>query len=135
MDPALSHILMQDPLRGEGDCWMGVVVNKMSHSVDPDLMPSSCGRILAQWLVTWTVSIILHASNQAVLQAIFYPGGLVALYRLSSDTRDLEITQSSCGGFSQNQGLFGCAYSSGGRELVWCAVCSELRPQHPMNLE
>lgn len=34
-----------------------------------------------------------------------YPCSLVALYHLSGDTRDREITQSSCGGFSQKQGL------------------------------
>lgn len=44
----------------------------MFHSVDLDLMFSSCGRTLAQWWVTWTVSIILRANNQAILQAISY---------------------------------------------------------------
>lgn len=80
-------------------------MNEMFHSVDLDLMFGSRGRTLAQWLVTWTVSIILHANNQAILQTISYPCSLVAPYHLSGDTRDLEITQSSCGGFSQKQGL------------------------------
>lgn len=51
------------------------------------------------------MSIVLPAKDQAVLQAISYPGSLVALYHLSGDTGDLEVTQSNCGGFSHKQGL------------------------------
>lgn len=51
------------------------------------------------------MSVVLCAKDQAALQAISYPGSLVALYHLCGGTGDLEITQSNCGGFSQKQGL------------------------------